>query len=80
MNKAEILKSISLGTGVSRVDANKVLNAFVDIVNANDRVAWPGFGIFRHAIRAARKGRNPKTGESIDVPEKTVLVFKPSKS
>jgi len=80
MNKAELIDAMANGAGISKVDAKKSLDAFIDATtNAlknGDRVALVGFGSFSVSTRAARKGRNPQTGKEIDIPAKKVVKFK----
>ena len=80
MNKAELIDAMAAGAGVSKADAKKALDAFVDATTGalknGDRVALVGFGSFYVAKRAARKGRNPQTGQDINIPAKKVVKFK----
>ena len=82
MNKNEMKKSLSGELGVSLKDAGVIVDAVLDLIKnglVNDgKVTLVGFGSFNTATQAARKARNPKTGEAIDVPEKTVVKFKPA--
>lgn len=78
MNKKEIIDFINRITGVKKKDIEDVLVAFSALVNTEERVAYPGFGVFKRKIRPAGKKRNPATGEMIDVPEKAVVRYKPS--
>jgi len=59
---------------------NSILNLMTDTLIAEDRVEIRGFGAFSVAKSAPRKGRNPKTGESVDVAAKTKVHFKPGKA
>ena len=83
MNKAELIDSIIENTEVTKTDATKVLNAtFEEITNVltgGDQVIIPGFGTFATSHRAARTGRNPQTGESINIDAKRVVKFKAGK-
>jgi DNA-binding protein HU-beta len=80
MNKAELIDSMSSGAGLSKADAKKALDAFIDSTTAalkgGDRVALVGFGSFSVSTRSARKGRNPQTGKEISIPAKKVVKFK----
>jgi DNA-binding protein HU-beta len=71
MNKAELVAAIAKKGDQSQVDTNKFVDGFCEAVMealANgDQVALVGFGTFKINERAARKGRNPRTGESIDI-------------
>jgi len=81
MNKNELVKNIATSAGLSQVAAEKALNAFMDTIKDSlakgDAVTMVGFGSFSVSKRAARTGRNPRTGESINIPEKKVVKFKP---
>ncbi len=83
MNKTEFINSIAEKSGLSKVDAKKALNAFVDTIASelkkNDKVSILGFGTFGVSKKAARTGLNPRTKESIVIPEHNVAKFKPSK-
>lgn len=71
MNRTELTASIAEKAGISKKDAEKALAAFTGIVADaladGGRVAITGFGTFGVAERAARTGRNPKTGEAIEI-------------
>jgi DNA-binding protein HU-beta len=81
MTKAELVSSVSEQTGLSKAKSNEVINAITSAIsNAlsnGDKVTLVGFGTFTTTERSARKGRNPKTGEVIDIPAKRVAKFKP---
>ena len=83
MNKAELIDKIADGAGLSKADADKALKAFIEtVVSAvarDDQVALPGFGKFSRTDRKAREGRNPRTGESVQVSEKHIPFFKTGK-
>ena len=80
MNKTELINAIAEGAGLSKADAAKALNAttaaIANAVNAGDKVALGGFGTFAPAERPARTGKNPRTGEVIEIPAKKVVKFK----
>jgi DNA-binding protein HU-beta len=80
MNKAELIDSMASGAGLSKADAKKALDAFIDSTTSalknGDRVALVGFGSFSVSTRSARKGRNPQTGKEISIPAKKVVKFK----
>jgi DNA-binding protein HU-beta len=82
MTKAELIDAVAKGAGVSKADAERTLGAFFDHVTKatkkGDKVAWPGFGSFSTAKRAARKGRNPQTGAPVKIAASTVMKFTPS--
>lgn len=80
MNKADLVNSISEKTGLSKSKTNEVVDAFVASVTESlkkgEKVTLVNFGTFNTSERDARKGRNPKTGESIEIPAKRVARFK----
>ena len=82
MNKTEFINSIAEKSGLSKTDAKKALDAFVDTVaselKAGNKVAILGFGTFSVNEKAARTGLNPRTKESIVIPAHNVAKFKPS--
>ncbi len=83
MNKSDLIKKISGDNGVSKADAEKVLRSVIEGISGalknGDSVTLVGFGTFTVAKRAARKGRNPQTGQEIDIAAKTVVKFKAGK-
>lgn len=80
MNKAELIESIAKKSDLTKADAKRALDAFIDSTSGalkkGDRVALVGFGSFSVSKRAARKGRNPQTGKEIKIPAKKVVRFK----
>ena len=80
MNKAELIDAIASEAKMTKSDAKKALDAFVEATSKalkkGDRVALVGFGSFSVAKRAARKGRNPQTGKEIKIAAKKVVKFK----
>ena len=80
MNKAELTEAIASAASLSKADAKRALDAFVDTTSKalkkGDRVALVGFGSFSVSNRSARKGRNPQTGKEINIPAKKVVKFK----
>jgi DNA-binding protein HU-beta len=81
MNKAELVDAMAENAGISKADAKRALDAFIDTTSValkkGDRVALVGFGSFSVSERAARKGRNPQTGKEITIKAKKVVKFKP---
>ena len=82
MNKAGLISYVADEVSISKKEAKLVIDAVLDgirdgIVNEG-KVTLVGFGTFELTKRSARVARNPKTGERIDVPEKTVPKFRPS--
>ena len=84
MNKAELINSVAVSTGVSKKEAEAVISATFEAITAalqeGDKVQLVGFGSFEVKKRAARVGRNPKTKESIEIPASVVPVFKAGKA
>jgi DNA-binding protein HU-beta len=82
--KADLLTHIAERAGVSKADAEKVIDSLFDTVinktKEGDKVAWPGFGSFSASKRSARTGRNPRTGEEITIPASTALKFTAAKA
>jgi DNA-binding protein HU-beta len=80
MNKAELVSKIAEDAGVTKKQATAALDSFVEGVTktlkSGKRVTLIGFGTFSVTKRAARKGRNPKTGEAIKIKAKKVAKFK----
>ena len=80
MNKTELTEKVARKSGISKTDASKAVEAFMDSIteslNSNDKVTLPGFGVFSTHEQAARIGRNPSTGESVDIPARRVAKFK----
>jgi DNA-binding protein HU-beta len=80
MNKAELIDAIASEAGLSKADAKKALDGFVNATAAalkkGDRISLVGFGSFSVSERAARTGRNPQTGKEIKIAKKNVVRFK----
>ncbi len=80
MNKAQLIDAIASGSGLTKADAKKALDAFISATTASlkkgDRVALVGFGSFSVSKRSARTGRNPQSGKEIKIPAKNVVKFK----
>lgn len=80
MNKAELIDAIAGTAGLSKADAKKALDAFVDAtgkaLKGGDRISLVGFGSFSVSKREARTGRNPQTGKEIQIAAKNVVRFK----
>ena len=84
MNKAELINAIVDETGLSKKDTEATINSFVNVVSnalvENDKVQLVGFGTFETRKRAARKGKNPQTGEVLNIPACTAPAFKAGKA
>jgi DNA-binding protein HU-beta len=83
MNKTELVAKVAETTELTKKDATKAVDAVLDaIANAlkqGEKVQLIGFGNFEVRERAARKGRNPQTGEEIEIASSKVPAFKPGK-
>src|SRR5690349_1934552 len=83
MTKAELVEEVSekviLTKKHSEVIVDTVFQTIVDALHRGDKIELRGFGSFRLRRREPRKGRNPKTGDKVDVPPKRVPYFKPGK-
>jgi DNA-binding protein HU-beta len=83
MNKDELITAISAKTGLSKKSAQETLDAVLDtitdMVRDGDKVAISGFGTFLLVQRAARKARNPKTGQEIQIAARKLPRFVPGK-
>lgn len=83
MNKAELITVMSEKSKLTKKDAEAALKAFIEAVEEtlekDDKVQLIGFGTFETRKRAARKGRNPRTKEEIDIPASVAPVFKAGK-
>ena len=84
MNKTELITIAAENSGLSKKDAERVLNAAIDAITASlvngDKVQISGFGSFETKDREARMGRNPHTKEAIEIPATTIPVFKAGKA
>jgi DNA-binding protein HU-beta len=87
MNKAELIDAVSIEAGQSKAEATRSINALIKIIKdtlaQKDELAHvhiSGLGNFSRKSRAARTGRNPKTGEAVDIPAKVVPGFMASKA
>ncbi len=83
MNKAELVDAVAAKTGETKRAAEGFLNSFVEIVTdavaKGEKVSVVGFGNFEQKKREARKGRNPRTGETINIAAKKYPAFSPGK-
>lgn len=84
MNKVELTAAIAEETGLSKKDADAAVKAFIDVVTEElkkgGKVQLVGFGTFEVSERAAREGRNPQTGESMQIPASKAPKFKAGKA
>ena len=83
MNKGELIESVAAASGLTRADATKAVDAVLDSVTrtlaGGGSVSLVGFGTFSVKARAARMGRNPRTGEAIQIKASNVPGFKAGK-
>ncbi len=84
MTLEELVSAVAKETGMTKANANKavhaVLHAIENALARGERVAIAGFGVFEVTQRAARKGRNPRTGETIEIPPTKAVRFRPGKT
>ena len=84
MNKTELIAAVAAKTGMTKKDAEGVINATFETVTESlvkgDKVQVSGFGIFEVKAREARVGRNPRTKETIQIPATRLPAFKASKT
>ena len=83
MTKAELVEEVARNTQLTKKHAeiivNTVFDSIVHSLKSGEKIELRGFGSFRIRRRGARIGRNPKTGEPVDVPPKKIPYFKPGK-
>ena len=84
MNKGELVDAVAAAAGLSKGDASKAVDAVLDTITGTlangGSVSLVGFGTFSFKARAARAGRNPRTGETIQIPASNVPGFKAGKA
>ena len=83
MNKGQLIDVMSSGANISKAQAGRALDSFisntVNSVRSGSKVTLVGFGTFSSSKRAARTGRNPQTGATIQIPARKVVKFKAGK-
>lgn len=83
MTKADLVEKVAKEADMTKKDAEKlveiIFDSIVSTLNEGEKIELRGFGSFRVRERNARKGRNPKTGEAVNIPAKRVAYFKPGK-
>ena len=83
MTKAELVAEVAKEAGITKKQADAAIKAAVASISKalkkGERIAIPGLGIFTIKKRAARKGRNPRTGQVIQIPARKVVAFKAAK-
>lgn len=84
MSKRDFVEAVAENAGLTKKDADAAVKAVTQViieqVAAGDKISLVGFGTFESGTRAARQGRNPQTGEPMDIPETKVPKFKPGKA
>ena len=84
MNKTELIAAMAEKSALAKKDAEAALNAFTasveDALKAGDKVQLVGFGTFEVKTRAARTGKNPRTGESVEIAASKSPAFKAGKA
>jgi DNA-binding protein HU-beta len=84
MNKNDLAGQMVKDSGVTKVDALKTIDSFIDVVskelkNDNGKLTLVGFGTFKMIMKKKKKGRNPRTGAEIIIPKKRAVKFVPGK-
>ena len=84
MNKAEFTSAVADGAELTKADAGRAVDAMIDVIKTalkkGETITLVGFGTFSVRKRAARQGRNPKTGEAIQIAAKRAPKFSPAKA
>lgn len=79
MNRDEIIDGIMRASGISKANINRFYEGLVELakkkLSQDGEFTFPGLGVLRVKVRKAREGRNPKTGEKINIPRKKVVRF-----
>ena len=82
MTKADLIEKISLMTTFTKKESSEIVERVFDVLKstleAGENIKIAGFGNFEVKEKAARRGRNPQTGEVIEITQRRVLTFKPS--
>lgn len=80
MNKNELIDAIAAEAKITKIDAKKALDAYVNVtaeaLKNGDKISLIGYGTFSVTERSARQGRDPRSGKTIDIPAKKVVKFK----
>lgn len=83
MTKAELIDNIAKEAKIPRAAAERAVNSFTatitEVLKGGNKITLPGFGTFLVSNRSARKGRNPRTGQEIDIPAVRIPKFKSGK-
>lgn len=80
MKKVELVEAVAETAGLTKADATRAIDATLDAIKGalakGDKVPLVGFGTFATSYRAAREGRNPRTGETVKIAARTAVTFK----
>lgn len=83
MTKSEFVVTLAVASDLTKQEVERVIaaaaNTLTDVMRSGDSVNIPGLGIFTSKERPSHTGRNPATGEAVEIPAKRVAIFKPSK-
>lgn len=83
MTKADLVEQVANEAEMTKKDAEQlveiIFESIIDALNRGEKIELRGFGSFRVRQRGSRSGRNPKTGESVSIPAKSIAYFKPGK-
>lgn len=84
MIKADLVEKVSQRTGLDKVVVKNIVDSFLinlrQALEQGQRIELRNFGVFQVRRRRAKVGRNPRTGERVEIPERLKITFKPSKS
>ena len=84
MNKGDLISAVAEGAGITKAQAGDavatVFNSIEGALKGGDKAAFVGFGTFSTSVRKAREGRNPLTGATIKIAQKTMVKFKAGKA
>ena len=82
MNKAQFVEAIALDANISKIDARKAVDAMIRVtvqsLREGERLTLTGLGTFSVQQKAARIGRNPRTGAAVKIPPRKVIKFRPT--
>ena len=80
MNKAQLVEAIALDANISKIDARKAVDAIIRVTvqSLRERLTLTGLGTFSVQQKAARVGRNPRTGAAVKIPPRKAVKFRPT--
>ena len=82
MNKAQLVEAIALDANISKIDARKAVDAIIRVtvqsLREGERLTLTGLGTFSVQQKAARVGRNPRTGAAVEIPPRKAVKFRPT--